>query len=1006
MRIIATLLFICISFFTSAQAPFIEWNVTNNNPNIMNSLESPGGITALADGGYIFTGSTTENTPYDDIVNVKIDSRGNTVWKRKIGFNYNERTAKVRATADGGFVNICSAEEGGTGFHYRPYPQSSRNFYDLWIAKSDANGSLLWERDFGSINSENGYDIRELADGSFIAVGSSGAVGDDVKSHAGGGDLWVIKVSATGTLLWSKSFGTALAETGLAVIITNDGNCVVAGKTGTDGYIVKVNTATGDLIWSQTVTGAGTEIFYGVTEDATGNLIFSGNTNSTTGIGEGNRGSTDVWVYKTTSTGSMIWSKVFGSAGADNGYTLVANADESVTVVCKSAAASGDVTNIRGGTDTWVINVSKEGNLTWEKAMGSTASESGVDITKGTDGGHVLLSYTNQLYTNADITCPKGYLWVVKLSSTANTFPANPILWLKADAGVTAAGGTVSNWADQSGLNYNATVPSGTTGPQLISNALNGRPVLRFAGAQGLITTNIANFGCRNQMDVFVVMKKQTSATEQSVLNAWNLNEYSGFEIKGNLQGASSCYNCQADNGFAASMTIQGQKSVNATFSGLGSTNCFSIIEAKFSGNENGDEAQLFIDNNRVPRTLGTDNANSSGIFDAVPMSLGYKTITGVKSNFLNGDVAEIIMFSAALSDSARYAVYNSLYQKYFNGNNAGFTAPVAATNPSDAVKFDGQWKHPFKTSLPNNQMVALQDKCNELSNLSATTYVEATPIYTAPAGDQFMRRHYTIQTTGNGRVRLYFTQAEFDDYAAVVGGITSIKDLEIVRYTGPTEDGVYDISDVPYIATLLPDSSGQLYGANYIESSSSGKGEYWLRKKANVLPLTLLNFQAKICSKQVCLQWQTAAEVNTKTFEIWKSKNGRDFVLLNNQQAVGHGENTYNAVDDAPANGNNYYQLRMIDMDGQFTKSNIVQVKLQSKPAISLYPNPVHEVMKFQNIAGVKTIQILAADGRLLLVTKPGLSGEINVAKLSSGFYIARLITDGEVTVLNFIKR
>lgn len=72
--------------------------------------------------GYIFTGSTTENTPYDDIVNVKIDSRGNTVWKRKIGFNYHERTAKVRATADGGFVNICSAEECGTGFHYRPYP--------------------------------------------------------------------------------------------------------------------------------------------------------------------------------------------------------------------------------------------------------------------------------------------------------------------------------------------------------------------------------------------------------------------------------------------------------------------------------------------------------------------------------------------------------------------------------------------------------------------------------------------------------------------------------------------------------------------------------------------------------------------------------------------------------------------------------------------------------------------------------------------------------------------
>ncbi len=1006
MRIIFTLLFISISFFTSAQAPFIEWNVTNNNPNIMNSLESPGGITALSDGGYIFTGSTTENTPYDDIVNVKIDSRGNTVWKRKIGFNYHERTAKVRATADGGFVNICSAEEGGTGFHYRPYPQSSRNYYDLWIAKSDAGGTLLWERDYGSINAEFGYDIRELADGSLIAVGSSGVVGGDVNSHAGAGDLWIIKVSATGTLLWSKSFGTALAESGQAVVITNDGNCVVAGKTGTDGYMVKVNTATGDLIWSQTVTGPGTEMFYGVAEDASGNLIFSGNTNSTTGIGEGNRGSTDVWVYKTTSSGIMIWSRVYGSAGADNGYTLVANADESVTVVCKSAAASGDVTDTRGSTDTWVINVSKDGNLDWQKAMGSSASESGVDITKGTDGGHVLISYTNQLYSNGDVNCPKGYLWVVKLSGSGNVFPAGPILWLKADAGVTTSGANVTGWADQSGFNYNASVPSGTTGPQLITNGLNGRPVLRFAGAQGLITATIDNFGCRNQMDVFVVMKKENSATEQSVLNTWTINENNGFEIKGNLQGASSCNNCEADKGFAASMSLQGQKSVNATYSGYGSTNCFTIIEAKYRGAENGDEAQLYIDNNRVPRILGTDNANTSGIFSAVPVNLGFKTISGVKSNFLNGDIAEIIMFPAALNDSARYAVYNSLFQKYFNGNNAGFTAPVAATNASDAVKFDGQWKHPFKNSLPNNQMVALQDKCDELASVSSTTYIDAAPIYTAPAGDKFMRRHYTIQTPGFGRVRLYFTQAEFDDYAAAVGGITSIKDIEIVRYTGPTEDGVYDISDVPFIATLQPDSSGILYGSYYIETASSGKGEYWLRKKAGVVPLTLLSFQAKICGKQICLQWQTAAEINTKSFEIWKSVNGRDFVLLNQQTAAGRGQNRYNAEDVSAASGINYYQLKMIDMDGQFTKSNIVQVKLQTSPTISLYPNPVQDLLKFKNLNGIQTIQILSADGKILMVEKPGLSGEINVTKLSAGFYLARLISNSGVVVLNFIKR
>ncbi|MEO6869366.1 MAG: hypothetical protein ABI168_06965, partial [Ginsengibacter sp.] len=436
MKTLFTLFLISISFALLAQAPFIEWNVTNNNTNILNSLEGPGGITATSDGGFIFSGHTTQSSPYNDIVNVKVDSRGSTIWKKIIGFNYNEYSSKVRATADGGFVNVCTAEEGGSGFHYRPYPQSSRNFTDMWIAKSNSSGNVVWERDYGNIDIEAGFDIRELSDGSLIAVGQSGAVGGDITSNAGGLDMWIIKISSTGNILWSKSYGTNLAEAGRALYITNDGNCVVVGNTGTDGYIVKVNSSDGSLIWSQTVAGGGTETFNGVTEDASGNLIFSGSTNSTTGIGAGNHGMNDVWLYKTNSTGAMIWSKVFGSTADDNGYTLVANANGSVTVSAGSSAANGDNTINRGGPDEWIINVDTNGNLVWQKDMGSTGAETGVDIVKANDGGYATLSYTNALGTNGDITCPKGYLWVVKLSGTANVFPAGPILWLKADVGV------------------------------------------------------------------------------------------------------------------------------------------------------------------------------------------------------------------------------------------------------------------------------------------------------------------------------------------------------------------------------------------------------------------------------------------------------------------------------------------------------------------------------------------------------------------------------------------
>ena len=110
--------------------------------------------------------------------------------------------------------------------------------------------------------------------------------------------------------------------------------------------------------------------------------------------------------------------------------------------------------------------------------------------------------------------------------------------------------------------------------------------------------------------------------------------------------------------------------------------------------------------------------------------------------------------------------------------------------------------------------------------------------------------------------------------------------------------------------------------------------------------------------------------------------------------------------MDPSPAKGTNYYQLRMIDLDSRFSKSGILQVTIQTKPTITLYPNPVRDLLRFQNITDVKTIEILSADGRLLMTEKPGVTSEINISKLNSGFYVARLVGANEVTMLNFIKR
>jgi len=73
---------------------------------------------------------------------------------------------------------------------------------------------------------------------------------------------------------------------------------------------------------------------------------------------------------------------------------------------------------------------------------------------------------------------------VLTITGTGPTAPPTDglQLWLKADAGVTATGGAVTAWADQSGNHNDATQPSDTLAPVLVENVVNGKPALRFDG--------------------------------------------------------------------------------------------------------------------------------------------------------------------------------------------------------------------------------------------------------------------------------------------------------------------------------------------------------------------------------------------------------------------------------------------------------------------------------------------------------------------------------------------
>jgi hypothetical protein len=171
----------------------------------------------------------------------------------------------------------------------------------------------------------------------------------------------------------------------------------------------------------------------------------------------------------------------------------VPSAAQTVTVSNTGTAALTINSIAVGGADAGQFSV----------ALNGAAGRCGLTYPRTLNAGQnctVSVTFTPNLATpvnksaalNVTVAAP-ATSQTVTLSGTvvaAPQVPAGAVLWLKADAGVTLTGGAVSAWADQSGNNRNAAQGSGNANsrPTVVSNALNGLPVLNFNGTSNFMT--------------------------------------------------------------------------------------------------------------------------------------------------------------------------------------------------------------------------------------------------------------------------------------------------------------------------------------------------------------------------------------------------------------------------------------------------------------------------------------------------------------------------------------
>ncbi|PKL86656.1 MAG: hypothetical protein CVV22_00775 [Ignavibacteriae bacterium HGW-Ignavibacteriae-1] len=168
--------------------------------------------------------------------------------------------------------------------------------------------------------------------------------------------------------------------------------------------------------WQKTFGGSGFDIAYSIQETSDVGYIVAGSTWSKDGDITENKGMSDVWILKLKFDGTLEWQKTYGGSKQDGAYSMQETSDGGYIVAGITESYGGDISQKNGSWDLWVLKLSTDGKIEWEKTYGGSGQEGANSIQETRDGGYIVAGYTGS--KNGDIIENKGWwdMWVLKLS--------------------------------------------------------------------------------------------------------------------------------------------------------------------------------------------------------------------------------------------------------------------------------------------------------------------------------------------------------------------------------------------------------------------------------------------------------------------------------------------------------------------------------------------------------------------------------------------------------------
>jgi hypothetical protein len=295
---------------------------------------------------------------------------------------------------------------------------------DIFIVKYGAAGNVVWAKSAGGIDIDRGYGIAVDANGNVYITGSFSSpgiiLGGITLTNSGYEDVFIAKYNSSGTVLWARKAGGTGSDIGNAIAVDASGNSYITGVFGSPSIIFGTTTlinidnsgltddifiakfdASGNSLWAKSAGGAYNDIANNIKVSANGNsyiagyfnshTLFLGGTTLTNVISTGVAYTNDIFIAKYDASGNILWARNDGGSENDEANSMALDINGDVYITGEFAdwlPYLGNITIHRSGygsASIFIIKYDASGNAIWANSSeGSILDQStGISVTNG-----------------------------------------------------------------------------------------------------------------------------------------------------------------------------------------------------------------------------------------------------------------------------------------------------------------------------------------------------------------------------------------------------------------------------------------------------------------------------------------------------------------------------------------------------------------------------------------------------------------------------------------------